>query len=359
MEHKASGEVSIDSEDPKPASPRDDQRDEMNSWVEYYDDTYGLYYYVNTETGECHWGDPTVEAHDGSAVTTDYAATVEQDDFEALEKGDPHDSDAEGRIVIDLHNQAKSDVHEAEHIQSESPGSAQRQKKLDYAALWKEYYADTDDDQGEHYNPYEHERDLEEGLEYPPDDLEEYDGEEELAHDHTGEYEPYNEESAPKTVKNRSKDVLTGGTNQDYLHMARMYKLTRPYSDPAFLGMCVLCHANFADMVFFPCEHRCVCSECVDREHICSDSQMNSIRDGYCNCSLCAAVIKLILPSENGAEVEKYWSWVYEEPVKLPNNFLRNFRHSAAVIRTVFVRHPKQEHIVDSYENASKSCCVS
>jgi hypothetical protein len=243
-----------------------------------------------------------------------------------------------------------------------SPTAEQKQRKLDYAALWREYYADAEEggDGAEQYNPYAHEPDLEEGLEYPAEDFDEQEEEDANAagygeDEEEVEYTPYNEESAPKTVKNRSKE---GGSNQDYIHMARMYKLTRPYSDPGFMGMCLLCHSNFADVVFFPCEHRCVCSECVEKESICSDSQLDSTPGGYCNCSLCASVIKLILPSEGGREVEKYWDWVYEEPMKLPTNFLRNFRHSAAVIRAVHVRTQKDSS-ADSLENTSKNCAVS
>jgi hypothetical protein len=399
-------------------------------WTEHYDDTYGLHYYVNTITGECHWGDPVAENYDDEQEFKEHGTYDQLSDQDLHRPGDSCAStlaDCEGEDVIDSerevtasrvedevllndscgrgsnhlgNNGLSDDGHRAglsrvkegelpagyfeqhsteikglvdsdrdgnspggeesyeQRARVSSPDHSPLRSKVDYAALWRDYYAE-EESETEQYNPYSHDRDLEEGLEYPADEYDYNEDGADESYDQFQTFEPYNEESAPKTVKNRSKDVHGGGTTQDYVHMAHMYKLTRPYSDPAFLGMCVLCHTNFADMVFFPCEHRCLCSECVDKEHICSESQMESIRDGYCNCSLCASVIKLILPSEGGAEVGKYWDWVYEEPVKLPNNFLRNFKHSAAVIRAVHVRTNNSGDAVDSFENASKSCTIS
>lgn len=345
-----------------------DRTDGSGEWLQYYDETYALHYYVNSVTGECHWGNPVEDVIESQEHYTNVEG--EELDSSAVYSNADHSYDEE--LSADVIHQLDEPVESAESfepvepmeaIESSSASPEKNLKKLDYAAVWREYYADSGDEQADQYNPYEHEKDLEEGLEYPPDEYE-YDGgceeqDSDADYNHSVNYEPYNEESAPKTVKNRSKDVLTGGTNQDYLHMARMYKLTRPYSDPSYFGLCVLCHTNFADMVFFPCEHRCLCQECVEKENICSDSQLEQTPHGYCNCSLCASVIKLILPSEGGAEVEQYWNWVYEEPPKLPNNFLRNFRHSAAVINAVHVRTHKNSSNIDSFENASRGCSIS
>ena len=126
------------------------------------------------------------------------------------------------------------------------------------------------------------------------------------------------------------------GFKQDYLNLARIYKLERPYSDPNSLIACILCHEEHANVVFFPCQHRCICKACLVKENICTEGQFTKA-GGYCNCSLCAAVIKHILPFEHGAEVERYWQWVLQEQVPLPPGFMRNFRHSAAVIKAVYM----------------------
>jgi hypothetical protein len=132
--------------------------------------------------------------------------------------------------------------------------------------------------------------------------------------------------------------VAPGGKNQDYLGLARVYKLERPYADPFTKSLCLLCRNEYACDVFFPCQHRCVCRTCIRTEQICDDRALATNRDAYVNCSLCAQVIKLILPNEGGDEVEKYWKWVYEEPVELPAAFMRDFKHSAAIIEKVYVR---------------------
>ena len=110
-------------------------------------------------------------------------------------------------------------------------------------------------------------------------------------------------------------------TKRDYLEMARLYILQRPYNNGNYNKTCVLCRMNQATHVFFPCEHICVCEGCIENEEICSDSDILSKAHGCCTCPLCAAVIKIIILSDNGNEIEKYWSWIYEFPPCLPENF--------------------------------------
>ena len=150
----------------------------------------------------------------------------------------------------------------------------------------------------------------------------------------------------------------TARINRNYVQMARLYKIYRPYSLTETNSKslkCVLCHDREPVDVFFPCEHRCVCRPCIGKEQICDDTTFETNLDGYCNCSLCAEVIKKILPYENGQEIEKYWTWVYEQKIHLPDGFLRNFRHSAAVIEAVYVNNPQGSHTT----NESTMCTLS
>ena len=110
-------------------------------------------------------------------------------------------------------------------------------------------------------------------------------------------------------------------TKRDYLEMARLYTLQRPYNNDSNSKSCLLCRMNQATHVFFPCEHRCVCEGCIEYEEICSHSDILSRAHGCCSCPLCAAVIKRIIPFDNGHEIEEYWSWIYEYPPRLPENF--------------------------------------
>ena len=126
-------------------------------------------------------------------------------------------------------------------------------------------------------------------------------------------------ENTIHTLPDRSESSLSE-RKQDYLGMARVYAKERPYSDIKYSKMCVLCQKETSDHVFFPCEHHCVCLGCILDEEIRADDG-ESDKDCCCNCPLCGAIIKKILPFDHGNEIELYWAWVYEFPPPLPHNF--------------------------------------
>lgn len=335
---------------------------EQAEWIEKYDETYNLYYYLNSVTGECQWDSPFTTDGCQDELLINNESYAEEDghgddvNLQGYVEGAEYEDDYTHELVD---SDREKDYHQRQPDQELAYQKQLREyheQKRNYTDAWNEHYASQPVyyTQEEQDYPYSHTQDVQEEDDFPYD----YDSDEAADQYEHNDYEPYDEETAPKAVKDRSKDRLPAGTSQDYVHMARMYKLTRPYSDPDYTALCVLCHTNFADMVFFPCEHRCVCSECIHNESICADKEMETTPHGYCNCSLCAGIIKLILPSEGGAEVEKYWDWVYEEQIPLPSTFLRNFRHSAGVIRAVHVRNGDGKD-VDSFENASKSCAIT
>jgi hypothetical protein len=143
----------------------------------------------------------------------------------------------------------------------------------------------------------------------------------------------------------------------DYLNMAKLYKLYRPYSDPDNDEVsCILCESCIVTDVFFPCHHRCVCKNCIESEQIIVESKLPTNPKGFSNCSLCASVIQLILPFEYGLEVEKYWEWVYEIPIKLPKHFLKEFQQSADIIKAVYIddKESNNENV-----NCSEFCSMS
>lgn len=147
--------------------------------------------------------------------------------------------------------------------------------------------------------------------------------------------------------------------NRDYLQLARAYRFQRPYSDPHYKAICLLCHQMEATDVFFPCQHRCVCRLCIEKECICEEQALIKNPNGYAMCSLCAEVIKKILPFEGGKEEERYWDWVYEEAVQLPPSFLRNFKHSAAVIKEVYVNDAYKTKDKNSLAGSTSTCSLS
>jgi len=141
-----------------------------------------------------------------------------------------------------------------------------------------------------------------------------------------------------------------GGTSQDYLALAKMHSMQTPYSLPRVAAgsaterpLCVLCNKKVAQSVLFPCEHVCLCDPCNKKERFCSNDDPLIAAGGCCSCPLCASVIRKILPYEDGTkEVEKYWKWVHEVNPNLPPGFMKNWRHSAAVIQKVWIDDSKQ-----------------
>ena len=144
-----------------------------------------------------------------------------------------------------------------------------------------------------------------------------------------------------------------GGSSQDYVHLAEMYRLQREYADPKANLNCVLYKKRPCSDVFFPCQHRCLCPECIVTSQVVEHHHMALVPHGHCNCPLCGSVIKKIIPSAGGAEVDAYWNWVCEVNPHLPDGFLRNFRHSAAVIQKVYVVDNNKDN------EPSRACVVS
>lgn len=160
------------------------------------------------------------------------------------------------------------------------------------------------------------------------------------------------EQRATQIVANRrlekDKSELIGGRNQDYLGLAREYKFHRKFSDPRSNPACVLCHSRSSKDVFFPCEHRCVCRECIRKENFCDERELQNRKDGYSLCPLCANAIKIIIPFDHGREVAKYWAWVEEVVPPLPPGFQRKFVRSAEVLHDIYVEKTHHDIIEDT-----------
>lgn len=328
-----------------------------NEWLKCYDKTYNRYYYYNRNTGESQWdmaenneydssnvGDESDSVgikHDTLISTDSYLAYRKS--FESLEIQSSNDGGVKTSKITNPPQPSYYEQEELHEIANEYSN-----QDMDYYDDESYYYEDDygneslihNQEESEYWKHNESTNHIIRGMPYEPRGAEE---------------DNYAVSINTQTSKYNGK--LIGGTNKDYLGMAQLYRIQRKYSDPTAQDLlCLLCRKRYATDVFFPCEHRCVCRKCIEQEHICSDSMLADVPDGYCNCSLCADIIKLILPAEGGAEVEKYWQWVYEEPMQpLPVGFLRDFRHSAAVIRAVY----GNTNDPDSFENAYKKCSIS
>jgi hypothetical protein len=161
------------------------------------------------------------------------------------------------------------------------------------------------------------------------------------------------EENTSMSAK-QARGPSVGGKSQDYLHLAQTYKNQRVYCDSRADLTCVLCRQRLCLDVFFPCQHRCVCPECIVTHQICEHQHLILIPNGFFNCPLCGTIIKKIIPSAGGEEVEEYWKWVHAVNPELPEGFMRNFRHSAAVIEKIYMH-----DIEDTNQTKSKTCNIS
>lgn len=299
--------------------------DVPSQWTRYFDETYQHHYYFNEITGESMWELPPAprEGRKKKGTSPKNRKKDKEKDGKKQMKGTTKKQGPEimpSHMLLDTGT--SSDAH-AVGIEELKPPSSPSFFDLN------DCYSDMDEDAGDS-GPYTMPT-----FDIPEDRL-------------WGE-----------NPKGRIVDSpLIGGSNQDYLNMARTYKTERLYSDRNITQTCVLCNKRPASHVLFPCEHRCLCNDCILKEDICPDSKMSTKTHGHCNCPLCAAVIKKILPFEHGRESEKYWQWVYEFPPPLSEKFKKRWKHSAAVIEKVYVNGEMDDESDSNGSSDSKSCTV-
>jgi hypothetical protein len=154
---------------------------------------------------------------------------------------------------------------------------------------------------------------------------------------HSKSHSPSASQSHSNSASAASMEPAEGGKSQDYLGLVQIYNLQRPFLRRDHTINCVLCQRVVPEDIFFPCEHKVVCRACIKKEEVCPDYELDKFPNGHCNCPLCCQIIKLILPNENGKEVEKYWAWVLAVKPELPKGFMRDFRHSAAIIQKIHI----------------------
>jgi hypothetical protein len=307
-------------------------------WTKYYDEKYDCDYYMNELTGESQWELPV------SPAKGEKKKDSEIDSNSRAIPVSPSGSPA----ILTIKTIPSLVIDEGlESLKQFNEKNKKRAKSLSHVAI---QWFDTEDQQdylsGE-YSPPAMGRDtslLYDEIEDVSPSKYEYRGH--CFIDRTASSNNhYNDGTFLSSGP--SSHPLKGGRggpklNQDYNNLARLYKLQRPYSNPKYKALCVLCHKNYVKDVFFPCEHHCVCRKCIKTENICDERGLAKNPNGYCNCSLCAGIIKLILPLEGGKEVQKYWNWVYEEKVVLPPAFMKDFRHSSAVIKAVYLEEKEE-----------------
>eukprot|EP01038_Epipyxis_sp_PR26KG_P011205 gene11205-15029_t len=320
-------------------------------WKQYFDDNYQMYYYFNSVTSETQWEKPSLKSSNTS--TGNFNATsgklnqkMSTNEVKTITKSVVTDSSITTTKV--LTRKATIDSNYEEYLQTFYTNDIDTEDMHD-----SDFAANNDllvDDNDDLYDEY--------GI--PKIDENSYDEEqlEESQQSFTQQkHQSMQEHRLNHTALKRKTSVeLIGGKNQDYIGMAKIYHLQIPYADRRHNPLCVLCNESYPEDVFFPCEHKCVCRKCILQNAIVIDSKLKTTPNGYSNCSLCAAIIKLILPYENGAEIEKYWNWVYEVRTELPSGFKKNFRHSASVIKAVYMN--DNDHQKNNEHEKSGICTI-
>jgi hypothetical protein len=323
-------------------------------WSAYFDDTYQTYYYVNNLDGKTQWEYPQ------------QPASFSQSPKLSLTNNSTPNSHQKSTSTSSLKSRSQSyDEYMLEEgiVPIKFAGLTTSKSSIQWIGSEDHYDFELPDDSGLRPDAMERRRSSSSVGTLHNEDSSSVKNLDLLAPSPQERFEekvfPKKRETSPAnstTTATTASSSIPGGKNQDYLALARLYKIQRPYADPHYLTMCLLCHKNVVEDVFFPCEHHCVCRKCLKKEKICSESDLRKIPDGYINCSLCAGIIKLILPLEDGKEVEKYWEWVYEEKTELPKGFMRNFRHSAAIIQKIYI---DEKHHSEDGNGMSSLCSIS
>lgn len=92
---------------------------------------------------------------------------------------------------------------------------------------------------------------------------------------------------------------------KDYIALVKEYKRLEEYRSPKSKSLCLQCKVNLSNMVFFPCEHCCICD-------VCCTSHVRKRKSGL-KCPVCKGTVKFSLKRKgNGREKVAYWKWVYE-----------------------------------------------
>ena len=117
---------------------------------------------------------------------------------------------------------------------------------------------------------------------------------------------------------------VVGSYNKDYILLSKEHKKTEAYRirihrrkrdntsyQPPSCINCRSVRRNFK--VFFPCEHMCLCSKCIDRK---MPKQ----------CPLCNSRISIVLNhTDTGDEHEEYWKWIEEVKPSISTAFVKTF----------------------------------
>ena len=118
----------------------------------------------------------------------------------------------------------------------------------------------------------------------------------------------------------------------------------------ATLPICIFCRTNPCTTAFFPCQHVCVCDDCIDGHKFTDESTARRMLGAkaaaaaagggppgeplpaFTMCPSCMTSIKRLIPWSPDAAA-KYWAWVDGPIPRLDGDFCESWRQNAQIKR--------------------------
>jgi hypothetical protein len=122
-------------------------------------------------------------------------------------------------------------------------------------------------------------------------------------------------------------------------------------SDPP---LCSMCKVEVCRKVFYPCQHVCVCDECIHRHEIGVLDRHDQFARTWNACPLCVQEIKKIVPLHDNSENE-YVEWLHEVKPPIPFVDRQQFARVAAMLEKGLI--PKNlEHAISPISSDEGTC---
>ncbi|EQC37137.1 hypothetical protein SDRG_05364 [Saprolegnia diclina VS20] len=133
-----------------------------------------------------------------------------------------------------------------------------------------------------------------------------------------------------QALRRQSQSMTT-----DYITDIDRYNSAKPFSrrsdktfDPE--ARCIMCKTQKILMVFFPCEHKCVCNKCLDYHPPVTKTIGKGAHWPHA-CPVCYRDVTVMFEN-TGFEVDHYWK--LDEVPHLPNSFVTSFKRAGSRLNT-------------------------
>ncbi|CAK4725071.1 hypothetical protein LEN26_016352 [Aphanomyces euteiches] len=130
-----------------------------------------------------------------------------------------------------------------------------------------------------------------------------------------------------QALRNESKSMVT-----DYLGEVEKFNAAKPYArqpDNSYLDtLCICCKQRRTHMVFFPCQHKCMCDLCIKGLKVGWPPDHDSPFRG---CPVCQCEVTKMF-EHTGHEQQDFWDWAYEVKPYLSAAFEHKFKMTGRML---------------------------